>query len=492
MTTPLSPSQVLVNGRYRLLVCQGIDRAGRSSFWHAHDELLDRDVALTALPGDPLTPGDVADADLMRQRARLLQSLGSPVLPTLFDFIGPDDSDIEAAGLVSVAIGAWTAGAGLAEVVRSGPIPPGRACRMMRPLITVLDRAHQAGLTLGLGAADLLRVGDSDIAVLTFAQPLPVRSRTDEVREAAAALHLLLTGTWPAAEPATLPDTVPTEVVLAVRHGLRPADDGGSATCRPLRQAVDAAASTPEADIAPEALPPLLARHVVQQRRGPKTPARWSRAAVLGALLVILSVLTWTSIELVGVDQSAAPPAPVAPAAPAETLTSPPVSLTMPPPPPQPQPTAVVVPANLDEYVVTGTPDNLSELPNLLSDVPNRTWSTDQYLQQLPAFEPGVGIMAAFDPPIEPRSVDIDSPSAGTIVQIRTAQAQNAPLSATALLATATLGRGRTDIALPAGPPTRLVLVWITHLAGGNSAYRSTIDHISYLSIAADAPAGTG
>ena len=306
-----------------------------------------------------------------------------------------------------------------------------------------------------------------------------------EVREVAAALYLLLTGAWPTPEPATLPGTVPAELALAVQNGLRPAEDDSSAACRALRQAVDAA-SLSEASTAPEALPPLLARHVVQQRRGPKTAARWSRAALLGAVLVILSVLTWSSIELVGVDQSAAPPAP------AETLTSPPASSTTPAPPPPPQPTAVVVPADLDEYVVSGAPDNPDELPNLLSDVPNRTWSTDQYLQQLPAFEPGVGIMAAFDPPIEPRSVDIDSPSAGTIVQIRTAQAQNAPLSATTLLATATLGRGRTHIALPAGPPTRLVLVWIIHLAGGNSAYQSTIDHISYLSIPAGATAGTG
>ena len=485
MTTPLSPRQVLVNGRYRLLACQGAERAGRSSFWLAHDELLDRDVTLTALPGDPRVPEHVADADLMRRQARLLQSLDSPVLPTLFDFIGPDDSDIAAAGLVAVAISAWTAGAALQEAVRVGPIPPSRACRIMRPLITVLDRAHQAGLTLGLDTADRLRLGNAELVVLISTEPLPVLSPTDEVRAVAAALYLLLTGMWPAAEPAPLPDTVPTALASAVWRGLHPAQDGGLTSCRRLRQAADAT-SVAEADSSSETLPPLLARHVVQQRRGPTTSARWSRAAMLGVLLVILSVLTWTSIELIGVAQSAAPPAP------AETITPPPTSSTSSPPPPAPQPAAVVVPADLDGYVVSGAPDNPGELANLLGDVPSRTWSTDRYLQQLPAYEPGVGIMAAFDPPIEPCSVDIDSPSAGTVVQIRTAASPNAPLSTTTLLATATLSRGRTDIALPGGPPTRLVLVWIIHLAGGNSAYRSTIDHISYQSVAADAPAGTG
>jgi hypothetical protein len=51
-------------------------------------------------------------------------------------------------------------------------------------------------------------------------------------------------------------------------------------------------------------------------------------------------------------------------------------------------------------------------------------------------------------------------------------------LDETTLVGTATLGHGRTQIPLRAGPPTRHLLVWITELAGGGDRNQSKLSEV--------------
>jgi len=75
-------------------------------------------------------------------------------------------------------------------------------------------------------------------------------------------------------------------------------------------------------------------------------------------------------------------------------------------------------------------------------------------------------------------SIDIDSPSAGTIVEIRSASTPT--LFETTLLTTSTLSLGHTTLAVPPNQPLAYLLVWITHLGGRPGAYSSTISELTF------------
>ena len=78
-------------------------------------------------------------------------------------------------------------------------------------------------------------------------------------------------------------------------------------------------------------------------------------------------------------------------------------------------------------------------------------------------------------------SIDIDSPSAGTIgtiVEIRSASTPT--LSETTLLTTSTLSLGHTTLAVPPNQPLAYLLFWIPHLGGRPGAYSSTISELTF------------
>jgi putative peptidoglycan lipid II flippase len=113
---------------------------------------------------------------------------------------------------------------------------------------------------------------------------------------------------------------------------------------------------------------------------------------------------------------------------------------------------------------------------------PTTVWRTDQYRQQFPSsLKPGVGIMATFGQPVKLTEVDIDSPSAGTVVQIRTATTAVPHLADTQIIGTATLTNGHTVIQLNPGPPVQYVLVWIGTLANTGHYYQSMIGEITFV-----------
>jgi hypothetical protein len=75
-------------------------------------------------------------------------------------------------------------------------------------------------------------------------------------------------------------------------------------------------------------------------------------------------------------------------------------------------------------------------------------------------------------------SVVIDSPSANTVVQIRTSPSPNPTLEETKIIGEATLQGGKTEIQLASAEPTQYILVWITQLGDGN---RSAIGELQFI-----------
>lgn len=125
----------LLAGRYRLGPVLG--RGGMGTVYRAHDQLLDRDVAVKLL--------DVAHApqsalERFRREAQFLAGLVHPNVVTVFDF-GTDDTH---AWIVMELL----AGPTLQDLVNErGPLPIRDVVRFGRECAAALAAAHAAGIT---------------------------------------------------------------------------------------------------------------------------------------------------------------------------------------------------------------------------------------------------------------------------------------------------------------------------------------------------------
>ena len=143
----------LVGGRYRLV--EHIDSGGAADVWLAHDERLDREVAVKLL-------GAKAD-DAFRERftheARRAASVTHPNVVTVFDE-GQDGDD-------AYMVMEYVRGRTLRELIAErGPLPPHEASRIVTQIAAALDAAHGAGvLHLDVKPANVI-LTDTGIAKL--------------------------------------------------------------------------------------------------------------------------------------------------------------------------------------------------------------------------------------------------------------------------------------------------------------------------------------
>src|SRR4029078_2656536 len=84
---PIGVGAVL--GRYRLL--ELIGEGGSGEVWKAHDDNLDRDVAIKLLLHRTLE--DATTRERFRREALVLSRLSHPGVATIFDFDAPDGYD---------------------------------------------------------------------------------------------------------------------------------------------------------------------------------------------------------------------------------------------------------------------------------------------------------------------------------------------------------------------------------------------------------------
>jgi eukaryotic-like serine/threonine-protein kinase len=142
---------------YRIL--EQIGAGGMGVVYLAHDERLERDVALKVLPAGTLA--DETARKRFRREALTLSKLNHPNIATVFDFDADDDTDF----LVTEYITGVTLDAKLA----SGALPWKEVVGMGRQLAEGLQAAHAKGIVhRDLKPANLRLTSDGRLKILDF------------------------------------------------------------------------------------------------------------------------------------------------------------------------------------------------------------------------------------------------------------------------------------------------------------------------------------
>ncbi|HEX6470926.1 MAG TPA: protein kinase [Streptosporangiaceae bacterium] len=150
----------LLAGRYRLLTPVG--HGGMGTVWHAHDEVLGRDVAVkeVILPlGLSADEREVHHKRTFRE-ARTAARLAHPGVVTVFDVVQEDGRPWIIMELITAP--------SLDQVIKEqGRLPPRRAAQIARQMLGALHTAHEAGVLHRDVKPSNVLVAPGDRAVLT-------------------------------------------------------------------------------------------------------------------------------------------------------------------------------------------------------------------------------------------------------------------------------------------------------------------------------------
>ena len=141
--------------------------------YHAHDERLNRDVAVKVLPSGSLA--DDATRKRFKQEAQALARLNHPNIATVFDFDCDETTDFLVMELLT--------GQTLADKLLAGPLPANIVLKYGIQMAEGLVAAHQQGIlhrdlkpgNIGLTAEGRVKILDFGLAKLlkTIQQKVP-------------------------------------------------------------------------------------------------------------------------------------------------------------------------------------------------------------------------------------------------------------------------------------------------------------------------------
>ena len=144
-------------GRYRLL--EPIGEGGMGQVWKAHDDNLDRDVAIKMLLRGTL--GHATRRERFRREALVLSRLSHPGVATIFDFDVQDGYDF--------LVMEYVAGGTLESRITNGRLPIERVVAMGASIADALDNAHRHGiLHRDLKPGNIVLTGDGHPKILDF------------------------------------------------------------------------------------------------------------------------------------------------------------------------------------------------------------------------------------------------------------------------------------------------------------------------------------
>jgi hypothetical protein len=497
----------LLASRYRLRTRVGTDPAAGAEFWRAEDTILRRDVAVTvlrrpapgAVPDDGLT--DAARAEQMVVRALRAGSFEHTGCARLLDVLTPSGSTVPD-DVLGAAVTEWVPGRSLGEVVADGLIKPLAAARAVAPLAAAAEAAHRHGLVLGCDHPQRVRVTPDGRAQLCFALPRPDITPADDVRGLGAVLYTFLTSQWPlssadaaraglaAAErasdgtlpaPSELRPGVPVELDTLTRGALGPDDAPGHVHTAAAMQRLlgEVVAEEDRMALFPPAHDgvPSEPGDVWQDHDRSVTPPDPQRRRKLTVALTVLGAAVLVVLGYLGVQVGSL----------FATGGGAPAIVVDGGIPTQPSPGAAPAGSNLlaavagvEVYDQVGNRDNSGRVSRVIDGDPTSSWNTSAYRQQFPAFKPGVGIMVSFASAVQLSQLTIQSSSAGTVVEVRSAPGVDATLQDTTLITEATLKNGTTAVSMAGSQPVTHVLLWITHLSGSGSDYSSSISEVEF------------
>jgi len=152
---PVQAGTVL--GRYRLL--ERIGEGGMGEVWKAHDDNLDRDVAIKLLLHGRV--GNTTARERFRREALVLSRLSHPGVATIFDFDSRDGYEF--------LVMEYVPGGTLDNRLEKGPMPLKDVLALAIPIADALDNAHRHGfLHRDLKPGNIALTADGHPKILDF------------------------------------------------------------------------------------------------------------------------------------------------------------------------------------------------------------------------------------------------------------------------------------------------------------------------------------
>ena len=486
----LVPGASIARGRYRLLVFHG--GAPHLQFWQALDTALNRQVALTFIdPDGSLRDGEVREILARTMNLSRIDKLGIARI-----------LDVVHTGTGGLVVTEWVRGGSLQEVADTSPSAAG-ASRAMQTLAAAAEAAHHAGVVLSIDHPGRVRVSIEGDVVLAFPATMPDISPDDDIRGIGAALYALLVNKWPlpesgapsglapaprdsagqALDPSEIDGDIPFQISAAATHSIQL--DGGirsAATLLNLLQQATVVADRTEllSPINENAPPPAPARPGrdsaasvdaeqarLRRRRAITIGVGAGAAIIVVALLVLASVLSRMFSNVGGLDKDQL------------GLNGPSTSSSG----GSAAAGSIVKPVGATVYSPGGEADNPASASLAIDGSPGTSWETDVYHDPVPfpGFKSGVGLMVQLPKPTVVGAVNVDLPSNGTKIQIRSsATATPSKLEDTAVLSQPmSMHPGHNTIPVNASSPSTYVLVWIPTLGTTSGQSRTSLSEIT-------------